>query len=217
MAQKEITNQLLSAKKLIGNSWSDSAVKAAVAVFSYPEERISEGIQILADAETLTNKYNVEQAEQYEATHELNTKRTACHQCYMGYLKIARTVFSSPLATNSLQLNGTRKQALGEWLKQVKAFYENLLANADLMAEGIQYGLTQERMERGLNQTLEVEQLYLAQIKEIGEAQDAREKRDAKLDELQEWTSRYQAVAEVALADSPQLLEKLGILVRSDN
>ena len=55
----------------------------------------------------------------------------------------------------------------------------------------------------------------LQQKKEIGEAQNATEARDKKFDELAKWVSDLRAVARVALTDSPQQLEKLGILARS--
>ena len=53
------------------------------------------------------------------------------------------------------------------------------------------------------------------QEKEKGEAQAATKARDAAIDELQDWLSDYLAIAKVALEDNPQLLEGLGVLVRS--
>jgi anion-transporting ArsA/GET3 family ATPase len=55
---------------------------------------------------------------------------------------------------------------------------------------------------------------HLEQKKESGEAQEATEARDRKLDELASRISGLRAVAKVALDENPQMLEKLGILAR---
>ncbi|NEP46299.1 MAG: hypothetical protein F6K35_46720, partial [Okeania sp. SIO2H7] len=57
--------------------------------------------------------------------------------------------------------------------------------------------------------------LNAAQEKEKGEAQQATKTRDEALDALDDWLGDFLAIAEVALADKPQLLEALGVLVRS--
>jgi hypothetical protein len=44
----------------------------------------------------------------------------------------------------------------------------------------------------------------------MGEAQEATRLRDARLDELDEWMSDFKVVAQVALKENDQWLEKLG-------
>jgi len=63
---------------------------------------------------------------------------------------------------------------------------------------------------------LDAKEAIMEHTRETGEAQNARDMRDTKLEELDDWCSKYQAVVELALADSPQLLEKLGIVVKSN-
>ena len=50
---------------------------------------------------------------------------------------------------------------------------------------------------------------------EKGQAQEATRLRNEKLDELDNYAIELKAVAEIALEKQPQLLEKLGIVVRS--
>ncbi len=53
-------------------------------------------------------------------------------------------------------------------------------------------------------------------IREKGEAQEATRLRNEKLDALDDYCTDLQTLAEIALEEQPQLMEKLGILVRSD-
>ena len=64
----------------------------------------------------------------------------------------------------------------------------------------------------------EIDQIYELQEtinREQGDAQNATQVRDMKFEELIDWLSDYETVARIALADQPQLLEKLGIVVPS--
>ena len=59
-----------------------------------------------------------------------------------------------------------------------------------------------------------VEGLNAAQEEEKGEAQQATQTRDEAMDVLSDWLEDFLDIAEVALADRPQLLEALGVVVR---
>lgn len=52
-------------------------------------------------------------------------------------------------------------------------------------------------------------------MSEKGEAQEATRARNEKLEELDDYCSELKAISRMALDAQPQLLEKLGILVRS--
>ncbi len=52
-------------------------------------------------------------------------------------------------------------------------------------------------------------------LREVGESQDATKQKDAAFAEIDDWMRDFYAVARIALEDHPQLLETLGILVRS--
>ena len=78
-----------------------------------------------------------------------------------------------------------------------------------------EFGVTEQKLKAGLAEVKALEAANLAQEKEKGEAQAATQKRDAAMDELQDWLSDYLGIAKIALEENPQLLEGLGILQRA--
>ena len=51
-------------------------------------------------------------------------------------------------------------------------------------------------------------------LKEKGESQDATKAKDAAIYKIDEWMSKFFAVAKIGLEDNPQLLEALGKTVK---
>ncbi len=58
--------------------------------------------------------------------------------------------------------------------------------------------------------------LRIDALKEKKQAQEATRLRNEKLDALDHYCTDLQTLAKIALEEQPQLMEKLGILVRSD-
>jgi hypothetical protein len=84
-----------------------------------------------------------------------------------------------------------------------------------IKAEVIKFRYDDARLEQGKALLQDAGKQILQKDKERGEAEDSTQVRDAKLDELDEWTADYKTIARVALEEHPQLLEKLGIKVKS--
>jgi hypothetical protein len=77
------------------------------------------------------------------------------------------------------------------------------------------YGVTPEKLQAGQQMADEAEAANAAREKEKGEAQQATKDRDEAVEIMDDWMSDFRKIARIALADKPQLLEKLGILERS--
>lgn len=209
--KRSIDERLLEAQVALGNTRGDADVLAALSIFGYDEARLTAGQALYDAAVALVNRQKAGYGEQFEATAAVRAAWDAADAAYRRTLKVARVAFQDhPKARAALMLNGVRKQSLAGWLEQALAFYGNLLANADLMAGLAELGYDQAKLEAEQALVQAVVAANLAQEQEKGAAQDTTQARDAKLDELDAWMADFKAIAQVALAEHPQWLEKLG-------
>jgi len=213
---KSIAQRLFEAERAINNSLKTPEILATVTLFGYPQLRIEEARTLQEEARALTELQEKEYGEQYEATQNVQEAWEKAAVAYSAALKIARVAFrGQKAAAGSLQLTGTRKQSLSGWLKQARGFYGNLLKDPALVAIMTPYSYDQIKLEAESALVQAVADASDTQDTERGQAQAATLTRDAKLDELDQWVADYKAVAEVAFADSPQMLEQLGWVVKA--
>ena len=206
-------SKLLFAQNAIANALAIKEVSTLLAQFGYTSTRIKEGEALYETAKELQAKQIKEYGEQYEATNILQLARAMANKTYIVHVKIARIALRNNPETNaSLQLMGSRKNSLSGWLKQANAFYTNALNTPKVLASLAKFNINKKQLEEGKALVSKLESSFNAQLKEKGEAQVATKERDAAMDELQDWMSDFVAIARIALASEPQLLEMLGII-----
>ncbi len=89
------------------------------------------------------------------------------------------------------------------------------LADARLQASLAEGGLAQAVLESGQAGVEAAAQANAAQESAKGLAQQSTKDRDAAAATFQKWMRNFWKIAEVALSDQPQWLERLGRMVRS--
>jgi len=97
-------------------------------------------------------------------------------------------------AREALGLSGNRSNSHSVYAHQAEVFYTNLLPNANWMAAMAGYGQTEEKLTAG---------------------QEATVRRDLALGSLEPWMADFYTIARLAITNSPQQLEMLGIFVPS--
>ncbi len=211
---KSIAQRLLDAERAINNTLSNPQILTAVTPFGYDQARMEAARALHAEARTLTDQQALKYGEQYEATQTVQKAWDEAARAYSTALKIARIAFrDKETARNALGLRGIRKQSLSGWLDQARRFYNNLLREPTFIAAMTAYSYTQARLEAELSLVEAVADASELQDIERGQAQEATQLRDAKLDELNQWLVDYKVIAEIALSASPQQLEQLGWVV----
>ncbi len=207
---------LLQAGMRINNSLSDEQIKTAVSIFGYPEEKLLEGKNLLTAADNLFELQIKEYGDVDAALEHYKMAKDEAHELYMRHITIARVAFKDDVqAQTTLQLNGRRATTVSGWIKQCGNFYHALLANPAWLTVMAGFGQNQEVLEMAMQKVDVVMQDAEAVNKEKGDAQNATAVRDQKFEELVEWLSDYEQIARIALAENPQLIEKLGIVVKS--
>ncbi len=208
---RSIGERLAAAELALANAQNDAAIQGALMPFGYDNARMQEGQALYQAARDLVNKQTAEYGQQYETTGNLQAAWATAEAAYMPTLKIARVALRDHARANgALKMNGVRKQSLWGWLEQAQAFYTNLLADEELLAAMARFGFDRPKLEAEAALVQAVAAADHAQEGHKGEAQQATKERDAKLDEMDQWMADFKVIAEVALAEHSQWLEKLG-------
>lgn len=203
---------LLSGQVIINNSLNNADILSSLAKYGYDEQKIKAGKKILEEARELFNKQKVEYSEQYEASSNLLKAHKAAKKVYNKSIKVARVAYAEDVkAWKTLMLGGKRKNGYAGWLVQADAFYNNIVEITSPGKGIFEYGYTVDKLKKEKELVDNVREAILIQRKETGEAQESTEKRDSKLNELDEWLEKFVKITRIALEDSPQLMEVLGI------
>ena len=199
----------------IMGAMNDETIQTRVSGMGYNTDRLNAGKILLDEIVVLHQKIVKENAELAHAYDLRNKEREEADSLYIKYFTLAKIAFAHDSAAFvALHLNARTTPSLNGWLSQTKNFYTLLLQNQKWTDSLQAFNVSRQDLEAGLKEVLDVETAASVILKEKGEAQDAVDKRDAKLDELNRWINDFEAVARLALAASPQQLEKLGIVVK---
>jgi hypothetical protein len=214
LTNESIEKRLAEAHLKIINAMEDNKISPLLATFGYDEVRFGEGLQLYDTAYSLHQVQKKEYGDQFMSTEEFQRKWEGVNRTYMHQLTIGRVALKEyPALLKLTGIMGERKASYFGWLCQTRQFYAKSLENRQVCDMLAKFGVTEEMMTAAQQEVEAVENLRNIQSRETGDAQEATAKRDLALDALEAWVADLVAVARVALVDSPQLLEKLGITV----
>ncbi len=114
-----------------------------------------------------------------------------------------------------LDVGGSFPTKYREFFDKTKHFYQMIKDNEEIQTKISVIKITPEVVDECLakHQSLLTKRAEFE--KESGESQEATKSKNAALIELKDWMEDFDNIAKVALYDEPQLLEALGIFVRS--
>lgn len=198
------------------NVKTQPAIAAAMTEFGYDETIIAVGKTLLETTRSAYTFHDTEDDETAVASASFKTKRKELENLYKVHRKKAKVAYRKDAVTASrLAITGTLSKQYVVWLETVKKFYATALAETDIQTKLATVKVTLDELNAGNTLIGEVELTRSEYLRETGESQDATKAKDAAFKELEEWMQDFYAVARIALEDNPQLLEAIGLFVRS--
>ena len=211
---KIIDETLMFASLVITNAPKNPEMSKAFAVYGYDKQAFDECRRLKERVEKTYNDQRVSLAEQVGATDKLNKVRREAKTLYVQHVKLARIALRlNNDVAEALALPGLRAAKLAEWIRQAEIFYHNALKMYPPELKRV--GLTKEVLKKGQELIKEVSALHYIQLQKMSDAQQATKARNEAFADLKRWLSDFRVVSRIAMVHSPQLLESVGILVRS--
>ncbi|WP_321316177.1 hypothetical protein [Labilibaculum sp.] len=191
-------------------------IKAALIPFGVDAAKIAEGWAVYNKAKSvweLNAKEAVETSVASSAYSKVYGELEAKFRRHRDLTRILCT--KDPDTQVRLGVTGYFPSKYNEFFDRVKLFYTTLAANALIQEKLAVIKLTPELATACLAELDALLVLRSGFDKEMGESQAATELKNAALHELSDWMEDFDILAKLALYDTPQRLEVLGVLVKS--
>jgi hypothetical protein len=191
-------------------------IATIMAEFGYDETLLTEGKTLLTKTRQAFDFNKKEDDETTEAYKNFTELKENLAKTYTLHRKKGKVIFrKEPTTLNKLALTGSLPTAYIKWLETVKKFYTVAAADSDIQSKLVRLKITTEEINGTIQLITNLELARAEYLREKGESQDSTKSKDKAFGEIDDWMSEFYAVAKIALEDNPQLLESLGIFVRS--
>jgi hypothetical protein len=207
-------NEILKRADLaLANALRTPEILTALRAYGVDEARIKEIQSQLLSVKEFFRQYREASVEAKAATQALREARDRAQELYSRHVTLGRVALAdNPTLLEKMELKGTRKKGLPEWIEQANSFYRHANGQKESLAK---YNITDKElneMQKLLKQLKEMQQLQY-QLK--ARTQVISEQRKKGYDALYRSFSKFIQIARLALDEEPQHLEALGLVVKA--
>jgi hypothetical protein len=195
----------------IENTLAVPAIREAVELFGYGEERMAAGRALHSAASDAVNARVSTHAARKGVTRSVKEAKQEAFDAYLALARVARAVFArTPARLVALGLKGRMPRKPGPFMVAAYTLFENA-AHEPVLAE---FGYTEARLTAGREKIVAYETGTHDHVVAKAEAKEATRRQHEALDAMDAWLAQYRVIAQVALHGKQGLLTKLGIKVR---
>lgn len=217
------TNLLTSESKVLErtrvaltNAETHEEIKPALADYGMDDAKVTEGKALYASTLSIWELNKQEKGETKIASESYKDLYDAFESLFKRHRNQTQIFFKKkPEILIALGVQGSFPTKYNELFDKAKQFYIGIEGNASIQTEMAKIKITAEVVTECLTKHAALLAERANYDKEFGGSQDATKSKNAAMLELQEWMEDFDAIAKIALYDKPQLLEVLGIFVRS--
>ncbi len=193
-------------------------ILAPLTLYSYDKAKLDWCMSIHDKAKKDYQYQIVQYSEQYQATKALEEAYDEANGDYIEHITLTRLALKHDRSKwTKFGLNGKRKKDIFGWLEQGELYYDGMLSDQEVIALVTEkFALTLEKLENAKAKLLKVKEANRNRQKEKAEAQQATVDRNESFKVLYHTLSDFFQACRFALAPTPQLLEKVGILKLSE-
>ena len=203
-------------RSALTNAENHPEIGPLMAEYGMDAERIAEGWQVHNNARQKVDLKKQEEAETKVASNNYKAAYADLEATFKKHRDITLKFFrKDPEVLLTLGVKGRFPQRYNDFFDATHHFYSTIQNNAAIQQKVQLIKITPEVVTECLAKHQDLLNKRSDYDREEGETQDATQTKNAALIELDEWMDEFDRIAEVALYDQPQLLEVLGIFVRS--
>ncbi|MCP4214971.1 MAG: hypothetical protein GY765_09950 [bacterium] len=210
------TKLVASIYRYTNDAKTNEYISQQIPTVGYDETRMGEATSLLEEADLSREKqlsFRTEARAEFAVFYGLFKASLTMLQ---DDFRLFRSTFRDDIpAQKRLELNGRRKRDIHGHLEGARKTYKKILSNPNLMGHLAKFAFTAESIDAKLAALDELEAAYAKAVAADKLAQDATAECDKAFDRLTDWLQDFQAACRICLKDRPQLMEKVGILVRS--
>jgi hypothetical protein len=200
----------------LANVENQPQIASALSEYTFDLPAINIGRALLQATVLSLDTNQQEDNETIQARADFDEKVDLMTQKYTAHRRKAKVAFrKNEVSLKQLGLTGTYSRAYIKWIFAMKTFYNGVLSNPAHLAALLVFKITEADITACITEINALETTRAIYLKEIGESQEATKAKDKALAELEEWMSDFYMVAKIAMEEQPQLLESLGLFVRS--
>ena len=177
--------------------------------------QLEAGATLTTEVINLSEQQRQENREQDDAYRTYHNKLALCEATFRRVRKWTQIALAEDadhfLRLGFMPLANTVKRRM----VQASKCYQALLGDEAALTSLASYMLTRETIEAEVAELANLATLERKVLEEKGDAQMVVKQRDSKLDDLEGLYRKLAMIAELVFEDQPQILEKLGIIVKS--
>ena len=208
-----LSQQIAAAQTAINNATEQRTIQKKLNAYGFNAKRMQEGKALLNQAILLQHEKNNCYGEKQELARELRTQLQETRQAFSHHVATVRLAFrNDPSTLAKFQVNRVATKQ-NEWQAQARYFYTKAAGYAEVLAG---YQLPQSELAQNQASVEALMALRNRRLQLKGEAEEATRTRDLGMQALRRWMREFYSIARLALQDSPQLLEALGVPVKAE-